>query len=345
MEIVYPFCFLISFFFSIFLVPFSNFLAKKFEIYDRPSKRKVNFRRLTRWGGFGIFLSFFLSLFILLQLFPQIKQLLNYKYSIDWSEYQEVIYLSKQTLGIFLASVLVVIIGTIDDKFGVSPLTKFLLEIIAAYCVMDYGIRILGISLPFQNKFITFPRIISQIVTILWICSFMNMINLADGIDGLAGGIVLISSITFFIISLLQRQTGFIEKQLLLSSIFSLLVAGSVSGFLIYNFYPAKLFMGDTGALWLGFIIGCITTVGMLKTGAIISFILPVIVAGVPFLDVVLAVFRRLKKRVSLGTADKYHLHHLLLYLGWTEREVVLFFYVISLSLSLFVVTIVAFRR
>lgn len=341
----YLFSFFCAFFLSIFLVPFSNFLAKKFDIYDKPSKRKVNFRKLTRWGGFGMFLSFFIVVFIITKIFPEVKNVLNYKYNLIWGEYQETIFLSKQLLGIFFASLLIVIVGTIDDKSGISPLTKFLLQVIIAYCAMDYGVRILGINLPLENKFIVFPKILSQIITILWLCGFMNMINLADGIDGLAGGIVLISAFTFFIISILQKQTGIVGQQMVLSSILSLILAGVVAGFLIYNFYPAKLFMGDTGALWLGFIIGCITTVGVLKTGAILSFVLPVIVAGVPFVDVILAILRRIKKGVNIGVADKHHIHHILLSSGWTQREVVLFFYIISLIFSIFVITIVSLRR
>jgi UDP-GlcNAc:undecaprenyl-phosphate GlcNAc-1-phosphate transferase len=343
---IYLFCFFLSFLLSIFLVPFSNFLAKKFSIYDKPSKRKINFRKLTRWGGFGIFLSFFLVLFLGIKIFPEIKNLLNYKYTLNWGEYNETILLSKQLLGIFFASLIIVAVGTIDDKVGIPPMTKFLFQVIVAYCAMDYGVRILGISLPFyQEKFIFFPRIISQIITILWLCGFMNMINLADGLDGLAGGIVLISSLTFFIISILQKQTGIVGQQLILSSVLSLILAGSVAGFLIYNFYPAKLFMGDTGALWLGFIIGCITTVGVLKTGAIISFVIPILVAGLPFVDVILAILRRVRKGISIGVADRQHIHHILLYSGWAEREVILFFYIISLVLSTMSITIVALKR
>lgn len=344
---VYITCLLLSFILSIFLVPFSNFLAKKLNIYDKPSKRKIKFKKLTRWAGFGIFLSFFISLFLIIKLFPQIKSVLNYKYNISFNEYYETVYLSKQLLGMFFASLFLVIVGTIDDKFSISPLVKFLLQIIVAYVAIDYGVRILGFSWPLNNRFITLPRIVSQVVTVLWLCGFMNMINLADGLDGLAGGIVLISSFTFFIISLLQKQTGttIISGQLILSSLLSLLLCGSVAGFLVYNFYPAKIYMGDTGSLWLGLIIGCITTVGMLKTGALMSFIIPILVAGIPFLDVILAIIRRIKKGVWIGMADKKHLHHLLLSLGWTEREVVLFFYVLTLFLSIIAITLVAIKR
>jgi len=344
---VYFLCLFLPFLLSIFLVPFSNFLAKKFNIYDRPSKRKIKFRKLTRWAGVGIALSFFISLFIVIQLFPEVKKILGYKYTLSWDEYQETVVLGKQLLGIFFGSIIIIILGTIDDKIGISAIIKFLVQVIVAYCVMDYGVRILSINLPFLNKQVVFPRILSQIITILWLCGFMNMVNLADGVDGLAGGIVLISSFTFFIISILQEQTSSqaISGQLVLSAVLSLLLCGSTAGFLVYNFYPAKVLMGDTGALWLGLLIGCITAVGILKTGALISFILPVIVVGVPFVDVVAAITRRIKKGLSISTPDKHHIHHVLLSYGWSEREVVLFFYVITLFLSIIAITLAALKR
>jgi len=344
---VYFLCLFLPFLLSIFLVPFSNFLAKKFGIYDRPSKRKIKFRKLTRWAGFGLAISFFISLFIVIQIYPEIKKILEYKYTLSWDEYQETVVLGKQLLGILFGSIFIIIIGTIDDKTDVPAIIKFLVQVIVAYSVMDYGVRILSVNLPFFDKTIIFPRIVSQIITILWLCGFMNMVNLADGVDGLAGGIVFISSFTFFIISILQKQISSqaISGQLVLSSILSLLLCGSVAGFLIYNFYPAKVLMGDTGALWLGLLIGCITAVGILKTGALISFILPVIVVGIPFVDIVAAIARRVRKKVSISTPDKHHIHHLLLSLGWSEREVVLFFYVITLFLSIIVITLAALKR
>jgi UDP-GlcNAc:undecaprenyl-phosphate GlcNAc-1-phosphate transferase len=344
---IYFLCLFLPFLLSIFLVPFSNFLAKKFNIYDRPSKRKIKFRKLTRWAGIGIALSFFVSLIIVICLFTEIRKILEYKYILSWDEYQETLVLKKQLLGIFFGSIFVIILGTIDDKKGLPAIIKFLVQMIVAYCVMDYGVRILSVNLPFSDKIIIFPRIVSQIITILWLCGFMNMVNLADGVDGLAGGIVFISSFAFFIISILQKQTSSeaISGQLVLSSILSLLLCGSVAGFLIYNFYPAKVLMGDTGALWLGLMIGCITAVGILKTGALISFILPVIVVGIPFVDVVAAITRRIKKSLSVSTPDKHHLHHLLLSSGWSEREVVLFFYVITLFLSIIAITLAALKR
>ncbi len=344
MVSIYFFSVIVSFIFTTLFVPATNWFGKKFGIYDKPSKRKINFRKLTRWGGFGMFLSFFLTLFLLIKIFPQIRELFSYRYILQWDEVKETIILSKQLLGIFFASILVIIVGTIDDKKGLNPITKFLFQVIVAYCAMDFGVRILGFNIPFKSEFVSLPRIVSQIVTILWLCSFMNMVNLADGVDGLAAGIILISGITFFAISLLQRQSGVISQQMTLSAILSCILIGVAGGFLVYNFFPAKLYMGDTGALWLGFIIGCITTVGVLKTGAVISFVVPIFVVGIPFVDVIVSIIRRIKKGVGIGTADKEHIHHLLLSSGWTQREVVLFFYVVTLLLSVVMITFVAIK-
>jgi UDP-GlcNAc:undecaprenyl-phosphate GlcNAc-1-phosphate transferase len=341
---IYLFCIITSFVFSLIFVPISNWLAKKFNIYDKPSKRKMNFRKLTRWGGFGMFISFFLTIFLLLKIFPQAKNVFSYKYSLEWGEIKETFVLSKQLLGIFFASILVIVVGTVDDKKGINPLTKFLFQIIIAYCAMDFGVRILGFTIPFKDSFVLLPRILSQVVTILWLCGFMNMVNLADGVDGLAAGIISIAGFTFFVISILQRQTGVVAQQMVLSAVLSCILVGVSSGFLVYNFFPAKLYMGDTGALWLGFIIGCITTVGVLKTGAIISFVIPIFVVAMPFLDVIVSIIRRIKKGVNIGVADKEHIHHLLLSSGWTEREVVLFFYVITMFLSMLMITFVALK-
>ncbi|MFQ3675786.1 MAG: MraY family glycosyltransferase, partial [Endomicrobiia bacterium] len=329
---------------ALVFVPLSNWFAKKFNIYDKPSKRKMNFRKLTRWGGMGMFLSFFITIFLLIKIFPQAKEIFSYKYILEWGDVKETIVLSKQLLGIFFASVLVIIVGTIDDKKGINPLTKFLFQVIIAYCAMDFGVRILGFNIPFKDSFVTLPRILSQIITILWLCGFMNTVNLADGVDGLAAGIILIAGFTFFVISLLQRQTGVVAQQMVLSAILSCVLVCVEGGFLVYNFFPAKLYMGDTGALWLGFIIGCITTVGVLKTGAIVSFAVPIFVIAMPFLDVIVSIVRRIKKGVSIGGADKEHIHHLLLSSGWTVREVVLFFYVITMFLSMLMITFVALK-
>jgi UDP-GlcNAc:undecaprenyl-phosphate GlcNAc-1-phosphate transferase len=212
-----------------------------------------------------------------------------------------------------------------------------LIQIIAAYLVMDYGVRISGLNLPFFSGYKNFPIIFGQVITIFWIIGFMNTINLADGLDGLAAGIVAIASGTFFVASILQADTKvlLLSKQLTLSAILSAGLTGACLGFLMFNFHPAKTFMGDSGALFLGFMLASMSVIGTLKSTAMLSIFIPITVVALPILDVSLAIFRRMRAGTGLMQPDKNHIHHRLLRYGWTHREVVLLMYVITLILSL----------
>jgi UDP-GlcNAc:undecaprenyl-phosphate GlcNAc-1-phosphate transferase len=164
----------------------------------------------------------------------------------------------------------------------------------------------------------------------------MNAINLADGLDGLAAGLAAIASATFLGVAIIQgdTDTAFIAKQLKLAGVLSAILCGSCLGFLPYNFSPAKVFMGDGGALGIGFLLGAITVIGTLKTTAVLSVMIPVIVVALPVIDVSLAMVRRYKKGRGIMQPDKEHLHHRLMSRGWTGREVVLLVYVLTLILS-----------
>jgi UDP-GlcNAc:undecaprenyl-phosphate GlcNAc-1-phosphate transferase len=161
-----------------------------------------------------------------------------------------------------------------------------------------------------------------------------------DGLDGLASGICAIITFSFFIISFIQSQTKvlFFQKQLTLSAILSLIICGSCLGFLFYNFYPAKIFLGDCGALILGFFIGSIGIAGLLKVTTIISLFIPVLIIGVPVSDLSFVILRRFMRGKHLMKPDKGHIHHLLLKLGWSQREIVFLMYVVTLLLSLIAV-------
>jgi UDP-GlcNAc:undecaprenyl-phosphate GlcNAc-1-phosphate transferase len=212
---------------------------------------------------------------------------------------------------------------------------------------MDFGVRISGLTLPVGNRYYQFPIMISQLVTVLWLVGFMNTINLADGLDGLAAGIVMIASGTFFIVCILQKaQTNdlLVARQLQLSGVLSMTLCGASLGFILFNFHPAKVFMGDCGALLLGFLLGSISIIGTLKTTAVISLFVPVIIVALPVFDVILSIYRRLRSGISVGKPDKEHIHHRMLKWGWTHREVVLFTYVITLILSVFTITLTALR-
>ena len=229
----------------------------------------------------------------------------------------------------------VVCLGMRDDRKSVSALPKLLTMIIASLVALNYGVQISGLRLPFF-EYLQFPILLSQILTVLWILGFMNSINLADGLDGLAAGLAAIASATFMAVAIIQTglETTFVAKQLKLAAILSAGLCGACLGFLPYNFSPARVFMGDGGALGIGFLLGAITVIGTLKTTAVLSVMIPIIVVGLPVLDVSLAMARRYKRGGRIMDPDKEHLHHRLLNRGWTAREVVLLVYVLTLILS-----------
>jgi len=332
---VYFLVFVIALIGTAVFTPFSIVLARTFDVLDYPRSRKVHRQPLPRWGGIGIFFGFFLAVFIV-HFVPSFRGLLAYKSG----------ELLKQLTGIVFGSSLVFILGLIDDKKSVRAVTKLLTQIIAAYIAMDYGVRISGLTLPFVNGFYEFPKLLAQVLTVFWIIGFMNTINLADGLDGLAAGIVAVASGTFFIVALLQGQTKIVllSKQLMMAAVLAAGLAGACIGFLLYNFHPAKVFMGDSGALFLGFMLAAISTIGTLKTTAFVSLFIPVTVVALPIMDVALSMFRRMRQGMGLMQPDKDHIHHRLLRFGWSHREVVLLIYVFTLILSIGSILLTVFK-
>jgi len=334
----YFLAFIFAFIGTVVFTPVSILLARKFDIMDYPRARKVHRQPLPRWGGIGIFSGFFFSILLVYAISPSFRTLLGYSY--------KSVVLLKEFSGIIFGAIVVFVLGLIDDRKPVQALTKLLTQIIAAYVVMDYGVRISGLELPFGGAYYNFPIILAQILTVFWIIGFMNTVNLADGLDGLAAGIVAIASGTFFVVALLQGQTQVVSlaKQLSLAAVLAAGLTGACLGFLIYNFNPARVFMGDSGALFLGFMLAVISTVGTLKTAAFMSLLIPITVVALPILDVALSIFRRMRKGMGLMQPDKEHIHHRLLSFGWTHREVVLLMYIFTLLLSIASILLTVFK-
>ena len=317
--------------------PFSIWMAKRWGVLDQPSARKVHQSPIPRWGGAGIYLGIMLALAGLYVGFPHFRELLDYRHSIYvQGRWLGTLALDKQLAGILVGFTSVVVLGMIDDKRGVPAIPKLLTQIIASLVALNYGVQISGLRLPLINSYVQFPILISQVITVFWIIGFMNSVNLADGLDGLAAGLAAIASATFLAVAIIQggTETAFISKQLKLAGVLSAVLCGGCMGFLPYNFSPAKVFMGDGGALGIGFLLGAITVIGTLKTTAVLSIMIPVIVVALPVIDVTLAIVRRFQRKTRITDADKEHLHHRLLNLGWTGREVVLLVYVLTLILS-----------
>lgn len=332
---------------SFAFVPLSIWVSKKMRVLDFPDERKVHRGAVPRWGGLGIALCFFFALLVIYAVFPRVEVLLGYKHKIlSGGEVVGSISLQKQFFGILFGSIFVLALGMWDDLYRVTAKVKLPLQVIAAYIAMDYGVRLSGIGHPWKDQYLVFPIIASQIITVIWLTGFMNTINLADGLDGLAAGICAIAAGTFLVVSMLQGQTQVIlfAKQLKLAGILSAALCGACVGFLWFNFYPARIFMGDGGAFFLGFMLAAITVIGTLKTTAFFSLFIPVVVVALPVLDVAFSILRRLRKGREVFEADRGHFHHQLLKHGWSHREVVLGVYVITLILSIFAILLTVTR-
>jgi len=324
---IYVFSFFLPLIFLLIFEPAIISFIEKNRVYDRPNRRKLHPSLTPLWGGLGIWIAIWVCLGLLVLFSRPVKTLLFQNLSI--------------MKGIFLGSAVILLTGLADDKNPLSPTTKLLAEIIAILLAVIYGVEITGFSLPF-GKYIVLPRFTAIIVTVGWLLVFTNVINLIDGIDGLASGISGIAAFTFSVVVLLEAHFGNIQG-IELFAIFSLLLSGACFGFLYFNFPPAGVFLGDSGSLLLGFLIGVIAIQGMLKLTAAIALIIPVIVVALPILDVLFAIVRRKKKQVPIMRPDSDHIHHRLLKSGWSHREIDLLMYNITLILSMLAILIAVF--
>lgn len=239
----------------------------------------------------------------------------------------------RKFIAILIGATLILISGIKDDIKGTTPKEKLVYQMLAAGIAIWGGINIDYVTNPFgqgppgfELGWLTIP------ITIFWIVGITNTLNLIDGLDGLAGGVAFISSFSFMLVAI-KMDLGFI-------GILAALVAGGCLGFLPYNFNPAKIFMGDTGSLFLGYMLAVISIEGALKSVATIAMIIPIIILGVPIFDTTFAIFRRVSKGQSIMAADKSHLHHRLLEKGFSQKQTVLILYGISGVFGLFAVLV-----
>lgn len=219
--------------------------------------------------------------------------------------------------GILAGAVLITLVGAIDDRFELNPWVKLLGQIAAAAIPVAAGVRVDNVTIPFLGA-LDFGDAGGPL-TVLGLVAVMNVVNFSDGIDGLAAGVCAIAAAAFSVIAFDLGRDG--------AGVLAAIVAGAALGFLVWNFHPASIFMGDTGALLLGLLLGCIAVQGSLKTNAILALIFPLIVLAVPFLDTTFVVLKRMKYRRPVYSADRWHLHHRLANLGFSQRRAVLYLY------------------
>ena len=290
---------LICFIASLIITPLVKKLAIKIGATDAPNQRKVHTRIMPRLGGLAIFISFLIGLAVLR---PE----------------------GEHLIPILIGAFIIIIIGVMDDMMELTAKAKFIGQTVAALVVVLGGVQVDYINLPFNGGIEL--GIFSVPLTILWIVGITNAINLIDGLDGLAAGVSTIAIITISGMAILKGD-------IFVLSIGAILI-GSTLGFLKYNFHPAKIFMGDTGALFLGFMIAVMSLLGF-KNVTMLSLIVPVIILGVPISDTFFAIIRRIVNKQPLGAPDKSHLHHCMLRLGYTHKQTVLIIYAMAASFGL----------
>jgi UDP-GlcNAc:undecaprenyl-phosphate GlcNAc-1-phosphate transferase len=224
----------------------------------------------------------------------------------------------QQTTGILLGAALVACVGAVDDVRELSPAIKLLGQIAAALIPVLAGVRVEHVTLPFLGA-IDFGAAWGGALTVLGMVGLMNVVNFSDGVDGLAAGVCAISAVAFSIIAFDLERTS--------AGVLAAIVAGAALGFLIHNFHPASVFMGDCGALLLGYLLGCIAVQGTLKTNALIALVGPLAILAVPFLDTSFVIARRLKYKRAPWSADAHHFHHRMARIGFSQRRTVLYLY------------------
>ena len=231
--------------------------------------------------------------------------------------------LNKNILSLIIGSTIILISGLLDDKYSISPKAKIAFQLAAGLMIALSGSQIEFFTNIISTKEVVWLKYLSIPVTLFWICGITNTVNLIDGLDGLAAGVSLISAVSLMCIALKMNHVAV--------AIIAAAVGGSCLGFLPYNFNPAKIFMGDTGALYLGFMLSYISIQGVMKYATTLMIFVPVLVLGVPVFDTAFAMIRRYISGKKIFDADKGHLHHRLLALGLTQRQTVLILYAISL--------------
>ncbi|MCC5909667.1 MAG: undecaprenyl/decaprenyl-phosphate alpha-N-acetylglucosaminyl 1-phosphate transferase [Clostridiaceae bacterium] len=299
----YILTFIIAMSISYLLTPYAKKIAYKIGAIDVPKdNRRVHKTPIPRLGGLAIYMAFLLSTIIMVDM-------------------------NTKLMGILAGATIIVIVGIIDDAKEISAKYKLMGQIIAALIVVNSGMRIEFVTnILDKPEGITALQMLSIPVTVFWIVGITNTVNLIDGLDGLAAGVSSIAALSLAAVAFLNGQT---QVAMVL-----LILAGSLIGFLPYNFNPAKIFMGDTGSLLVGFVLATISIEGLIKSATTIAVAIPVLALGIPIFDTTFAIIRRLINKRPIMEADKGHLHHRLLEQGLSQRQTVLVLYFISMILG-----------
>jgi UDP-GlcNAc:undecaprenyl-phosphate/decaprenyl-phosphate GlcNAc-1-phosphate transferase len=284
---------IIAAFIVVLLTPAVGGMARMLGVVDRPGGRRLNRRTVPRLGGLALFFGIFVPALAFLDL-------------------------SGEMRGLLLGAAVATTVGAIDDFRGLRWWEKLGGQVAAAAIPVGFGIWIHRFTFPILGVH-ELPEWVGMPLSVLWIVAIMNMFNFLDGLDGLASGVAAISAFTFTLIALSLNVP---QVQ---AAILSAIVLGATLGFLRHNFYPARIIMGDSGALLLGFTLATIPLQGLLKTASIVTLFFPLLVLALPILDTSFVVAKRLKYRQPIYSADQYHLHHRFVNIGFSQRRTAIY--------------------
>jgi UDP-GlcNAc:undecaprenyl-phosphate/decaprenyl-phosphate GlcNAc-1-phosphate transferase len=281
------------------LTPISNYVARRIGAVDEPRARGLSDRPMPRLGGVAIFTGVLTSALLFLPLDGRFG-------------------------AIVAGAAVITIVGAVDDIFELSAPVKLAGQAVAALVPVLDGVQVESFTLPLMGRVELGDAGIP--LTVIGIVLIMNVVNFSDGIDGLAAGVCAIAAAAFVVISFdLERPNA---------AVLSAIIAGAALGFLVYNFHPATVFMGDCGSNLLGLLLACVAVEGTLKTQSLIALVLPLVILAVPFLDTTFVVLKRLKYRKPVYQADREHFHHRMDRIGFSARRTVLYLYAWTLMLA-----------
>ena len=295
------------------LTPIVRRMSIELGLVDEPGGRKVHAEPIPRLGGVALFIGFMTAIGV---------EALGERL-LGWNG--TLFDAGPEVLGVVTGMAVIFVVGFIDDLFTLNPGPKFVGQIAAAAIVIASGLRIDFIGDPFGGGLIALG-LLGIPVTLIYIAGFTNVINLIDGLDGLAAGVCAIAATTFLVIA---AQGNRLE-----AAAFAAALIGACLGFLWFNFHPASIFMGDSGAMFLGFSLAAISLLGVMKSIAAIALAVPLLIIGVPIFDTASAIVRRLRHKRPIQEADRGHIHHRLLGQGFDQRQTVIIIYIWSAALA-----------
>lgn len=302
---------------TILLVPAAKALATKCDAIDYPDARRVNKKPIPRMGGLAILGGLAAAFAVLL---------LGMAF-FGWDDpFVPHASLDVNYIGVGVSVLVMFAVGLVDDIVSLNPKVKFLGQVVAACIAVASGLLLSSIRSPFGDGTIYFGWF-AYPLTVFYLVAFANVINLIDGLDGLAAGITAISGFAIFFLAVTTGRPD--------AAVMAIALVGACVGFLRYNFYPASIFMGDSGSLLLGYSLGVVSLFAVARASAFVSLLVPLLAAGVPILDTAFAIVRRLRAHKPIDEPDKGHIHHRLMQSGYSQRTTVLIMWAWTAALSL----------